>query len=250
MSEPGLGPLSPEARRLLDLAEPTRGLPPEVAARVGAQVAVLSARPPPPRLSLLGTASAGVSGILLLGMLAASLSPSQSPAEPGAGEATSPASPERTVAPPTAPSDAPTVSPAPTGPEPERTAPPPEPELGASPPRPSPRWMQAEPRRPATVRPAAPRTTFSAELELLHRARDALPADPSEARRLALEHAARFPAGQLADMRAYVLLLVLAAEGADRDLRSAAARFVRRHPTSALRREVEALSERHATGPR
>ncbi|WP_437938857.1 hypothetical protein [Sorangium sp. So ce341] len=79
------------------------------------------------------------------------------------------------------------------------------------------------------------------EVQLLHRAQDALAADAGSALALTVEHARRFPAGALGQERELIAIRALVALGRAAEARARAARLLERFPGSAYRGRLESL---------
>jgi hypothetical protein len=125
-----------------------------------------------------------------------------------------------------APGTTPTA--APEGPEAGSPA-----HAAASPSRRSPRVPLAQPP------PSAP---LPAEAELLEGARHALRSDPARALALTSEHQRLHPRGLLSQEREVLAIEALARVGRRAEARARAERFLRRHPTSAHRERLEAIT--------
>jgi len=93
------------------------------------------------------------------------------------------------------------------------------------------------------ARRAAPRfeTDPAAELALIREAQAALRSNPSEALRLAAEHARRFGVGALGQEREVVAIDALHRLGRDADARARAERFRAQWPRSAHRRRIDVI---------
>jgi len=86
-----------------------------------------------------------------------------------------------------------------------------------------------------TVRPATPTESYTAELELLHRAQaDYAGHDFASALAVVAEHRRRFPNGRLAEEREALRVRALIGAGRTSEARSAAAAFAERFPRSVL----------------
>ncbi|WP_437318089.1 hypothetical protein [Sorangium sp. So ce385] len=79
------------------------------------------------------------------------------------------------------------------------------------------------------------------EVQLLHRAQDALATDAGSALALTVEHARRFPAGVLGQEREFIAIRALLALGRAAEARARAARLLERFPGSAYRGRLESL---------
>ncbi len=88
---------------------------------------------------------------------------------------------------------------------------------------------------------ASPETPAESESALLQRAQRALGSSPSAALTLAGEHAARYPAGMLAQEREVIAISALVGMGRTGEARSRAAAFLAAHPRSAHRPRIEGL---------
>jgi len=93
--------------------------------------------------------------------------------------------------------------------------------------------------RPAVV---AAEDRLSAEVALLDRARDELTRDPAAALALLGEHARRFPAGALADVRGAVEAEALCRQGRADEAQARAASLLAEHPNSAAARRFANFS--------
>jgi hypothetical protein len=86
-----------------------------------------------------------------------------------------------------------------------------------------------------TVRPATPTESYTAELELLHRAQAAYAGrDFTSALAVVAEHRRRFPNGRLAEEREALRVRALGGAGRTSEARAAAASFAERFPRSVL----------------
>ncbi|WP_437330833.1 hypothetical protein [Sorangium sp. So ce381] len=90
---------------------------------------------------------------------------------------------------------------------------------------------------------AGPPSAGSAETEvqLLHRAQDALATDAGSSLALTVEHARRFPTGALAQEREIIAIRALLALGRAAEARARAASLLERFPGSAYRGRLESL---------
>ncbi|WP_438037027.1 hypothetical protein [Sorangium sp. So ce204] len=79
------------------------------------------------------------------------------------------------------------------------------------------------------------------EVQLLHRAQDALATDAGSSFALTVEHARRFPAGALAQEREIIAIRALLALGRAAEARARAASLLERFPGSAYRGRLESL---------
>ncbi|MDC0676257.1 hypothetical protein [Sorangium atrum] len=79
------------------------------------------------------------------------------------------------------------------------------------------------------------------EVQLLHRAQDALAADAGSSFALTVEHARRFPTGALAQEREIIAIRALLALGRAAEARARAASLLERFPGSAYRGRLESL---------
>ncbi|WP_437532014.1 hypothetical protein WME79_03800 [Sorangium sp. So ce726] len=89
--------------------------------------------------------------------------------------------------------------------------------------------------------PAGAAEEAETEIQLLHRAQDALGTDPGSALALTVEHARRFPAGALAQEREIIAIRALLALGRAAEARARAASLLDRFPGSAYRGRLESL---------
>lgn len=86
-----------------------------------------------------------------------------------------------------------------------------------------------------TARPATPTESYTAELELLHRAQAAYAGhDFTSALAVVAEHRRRFPNGRLAEEREALRVRALIGAGRTSEARSAASAFAERFPRSVL----------------
>lgn len=208
-----------QVRDLLEAIPQTAGLPADLKTGLAPRIETLAKTPPPSPLAMVSGGLVTTLIVVTLGGLGLALW--------GQGQ----------------PSEGPELAPMAVTAQPAFASTRLVPRPAAVPPRPAPsaeRPPRSAVRVPPTTSAPAPSTTFAAELALLNRARRALRSEPAEAQRWALRHRERFPDGQLADLRDYVLLQVRAAQG-DADLATGVARFMGNYPESALRREVERL---------
>ncbi|WP_437774568.1 hypothetical protein [Sorangium sp. So ce1097] len=186
-----------------DAATPRHAAPSAVASAAGPSVAAPTATPPPP-------AEPGLDGAGHAG------------SEAGRGAARQPSSA-------TAPRDEPRPRASTAAPRAEAEAiPSPGAPSGGAPPSAS----------PASAGAAGEAGT---EVELLHRAQDALAADAGAALALTAEHARRFPTGALGQEREIIAIRALLALGRGAEARARAASLLERFPGSAYRGRLESL---------
>jgi hypothetical protein len=100
----------------------------------------------------------------------------------------------------------------------------------------------ASPASPAA--PAADGAASKSEADLLDRAAIVLDRNPAEALRLADEHLAGFPTGELAEAREVIAVEALRELGRVDEARARGARFLKQYPSSARRPLVEAIIAR------
>ncbi|XXX77393.1 hypothetical protein WMF30_01285 [Sorangium sp. So ce134] len=96
---------------------------------------------------------------------------------------------------------------------------------------------------PPSARPpsAGAAEVAETEVQLLHRAQDALATDAGSALALTVEHARRFPAGALGQEREIIAIRALLALGRAAEARARAAGLLERFPGSAYRGRLESL---------
>ncbi|WP_437736499.1 hypothetical protein [Sorangium sp. So ce1335] len=93
----------------------------------------------------------------------------------------------------------------------------------------------------ASPPPAGAADEAETEVQLLHRAQDALATDAGSALALTLEHARRFPTGALGQEREIIAIRALLALGRAAEARARAASLLERFPGSAYRGRLESL---------
>nr|AYM54211.1 hypothetical protein [Sorangium cellulosum] len=93
----------------------------------------------------------------------------------------------------------------------------------------------------ASPPPAGAAGAAETEVQLLHRAQEALATDAGSALALTVEHARRFPAGALGQEREIIAIRALLALGRAAEARARAASLLERFPGSAYRGRLESL---------